>query len=198
MATVQDDVVEVVARMEFDGVEDVVNVYQFRLDSVSSVDEADVVDDMLDIMEALYTILKAMLPVIQVFRDIRVRNVTQGLLYGVHAWPTLTVGTGTGGPLPPGVGGLVSFPTNVSRVTMRKYWGGTTQDYLDGSGLLIAAGVTILTNAAAELIALHVEANGDWVYGYTSPKTLSFKEPVGALVTDIIAYQRRRKQGRGS
>lgn len=192
------DVLEVAARMEFNGVEDQVNVYQFALGTPGPITDTEAVDDLIALMEAVYTIWKATMVAITAFRDLRVRNVTKDEVLGVFPWPTLTVGDSAADALPPGNAGLINFNTDVARVTPRKYMGSLNVNTVDNDGTLIALQVTKLVEVADLLLDVWVGVDGDWLYGYLSPKAGTFVFPNSATVSDITAYQRRRKQGRGS
>lgn len=192
------DVLEVSARMEFDSVDDIVNVYQFVLGTPGPITDAQGVSDVIQIMEDLYTLWLSAMSLLVAFRDLRVRNVTQQTVLGTFPWPTLTVGTNVNDALPPGVAALINFTSDIARVTPRKYFGGITEVSNDSEGTWVAGLVTTMTNTAAFLLAVRVQAFGDWLYGYESPKAASFVFPTGGVVTDVPAYQRRRKQGRGS
>lgn len=192
------DVLEVSARSEFQGVEDIVNVYQFENQTSPSVPDEDGVDDLITFLETVYTIWRGFQTILVLFRDLRVRNVTQNVQLGVFPWPTLSAGASASNALPPGNAGLINFTTSVSRVTPRKYMGGITSASLESDGALESATVAGLVSISALLLAPIIEASSSWLYGYLSPKTASFEVPVSATITDISAYQRRRKQGRGS
>lgn len=198
MAVLQNQVLEASARMEFDGVEDQVNVYQYQLITPTPVDEADAVDDILTILEDFYTIWLAAQSILIAFRDIRIRNVSTDTILGTFGWPSLTAGTAADDALPPGNAGLINLNTDIARVSPRKYMGGLTVGSMESDSKLVAATVTKLAAMGAFLLADQIETYGTWVYGYLSPKTSAFEVPVGANITDITAYQRRRKQGRGS
>lgn len=198
MSVNQNDVMEVSARSEWNGVEDTVSVYQLRKTDSGPTDDADVVDDLVTIMELIYNIFLAAQTALLIYRDIRIKNVTQDVLMGVHPWPTITAGVATGGAMPPGNAALVSFDTGKPRVVLRKFLGGLVSTDLDADGTLDTAVVAALLVFGATLVAPLVQTNGTYEYGYLSPKTLQWETPISVVVTDITAYQRRRKQGRGS
>jgi hypothetical protein len=81
---------------------------------------------------------------------------------------------------------------------MRKYFGVFTEADIDANGTWGTGLVAAMVVVAGFLLAPLVAANGAYEYGYLSPKTSNFEVPTGAVVTDIPAYQRRRRQGRGS
>lgn len=192
------DVLEASARMEFQGVDDQVNVYQFVLGTPGPISDEDGVEDILDLIEAIYTLWKVAMSTLTLFRDIRIRNVTQDEVLGTFPWPTLTAGEAAADCIPPGNCGLINFHTPIPRVTPRKYMGSLVTTQMEADGSLGAAIVTRLSDIATLLLDVWVGTSGDWLYGYFSPKTSTFVFPQSATVSDITAYQRRRKQGRGS
>lgn len=198
MTIAADDVVEASARLEFDAIDDVVNVYQFRLASGGPLTDDEGVDDILEILEVLYTIILGAISTIELFRDIRLFNVTQQILLGLHAWPSLINGGAIADALPPGCAAVVNFSTIVPKVTLRKYFGVFTTGAMGEDGLFTGLTVASVAEAATYLLAPIAATNGLWVYGYISPKILGWVSPNGATNNNIPGYQRRRKQGRGS
>lgn len=192
------DILEIDARMEFDGSEDVINNYQILMGSISSPDEQDVIDDILAWLETLYVIFQGVQTIKLFFRDVRIFNKTLDELVGLFAWPTLVTGQSNEPPLPPGVAGLVQFNTVVPRVLLRKYIGGWVEETLSASGQWTLAETAKLATFGTLCASPQATPNASWVYGYDSPKTASFVTPTSSVATSIPAYQRRRRQGRGS
>jgi ABC-type glycerol-3-phosphate transport system permease component len=174
------------------------NIFQFQYQDNEELTNGETVTDILTIVESIYALLVAALTTLPVFRDIRIANKTQGTILGTFGWPTLIAGTNADQPVAPGVCFLTSWNTPIPRVGMRKYWGVMTEANTDADGTwsagLVAVGVTV----AALLSGPLQGPVGGYFFGYLSPKTLGFEVPAGAVVTDIPAYQRRRRQGRGS
>lgn len=197
MAIQQGDVLEISPRMEFNGVEDVVNTYQFRYTDATPITDTQGINDLIGLMEAIYTLFLSTMTIIQFFRDIRVSNKTQSTVYGVFPWPTLTIGGDASDPVPPGVCVLSNFSTGVARVTPRKFWGVMCEDNIESDGTWHAGIVAIAAAASALMMNSAPSTTYNWDYGYLSSKTASFEVATGATGTDIPAYQRRRKQGRG-
>ena len=191
------DVLEVAARCEANGVEDVINVFQWINTTGSSLTDAQAVADIRAHLDTIYGALVIGQVDTFIYRDINFRNVTQGIIMGTFPWPTLTAGLSATNQIPPGVALVINFATSVPRVILRKYLGGWPVSVIDNDGTFNAA---IMVSAAAWALALTagiVGPNGTWSYGYLSPKTSNFEIPVSYSVTDIPGYQRRRKQGRG-
>lgn len=198
MPTNELDIFEVAARAEFDGVEDVVNVYQVQASNLVSGLDIDTVTDILGWLETIYSLLTVAQSIIHVYRDVRIKNVTQNRVLGTYAWPTVTAGVATLAALPPGNAGVINLSTTVPRVMLRKFYGGFTVGVLDADGSLTGATVALLNAIAILLQVTYTGLSCDLDYGYLSPKIGGFVEPVSSTVTDISGYQRRRKQGRGS
>lgn len=198
MPTQQGDVIEASARMEFNGAEDVVNVFQYQLDSAPPVTEADTATDIINILEALYGLIVPIQTLLLTYRDIRLRNVTQGIVLGTFPWASLVSGAHPGDPVPPGVAALVNFSTSIARVSPRKYFGILTEASVDSDATWDIPTLVLLLGVGASLSLPAVGAFGTWSYGYLSPKSEAFETPVASTIPAFPAYQRRRKQGRGS
>lgn len=197
MTVEDDDILEVTARCEANGVEDVVNVFQFRNVTGSSLTDAEAVADIRLYLDDEYDNLTASQADTFVYRDITFRNITQSVLMGTFGWPTLTTGDSALAQIPPGCAGLVNCATNVARVVLKKYFGGWVTATLDNDGSFSSAVTAAILQFGLNLLGGIVGPNGAWEYGYFSPKTMQWEKPVSATATDIPAYQRRRKQGRG-
>ena len=198
MTTNQNDVIEVSARCEFNGTEDVINVFEWQLTTPGPLTDAATVNDLEAITEDFYTLFLAFQSDSLLYRDLRFRNKTQDTVLGTYPWPTLIDGLVDGTDLPPGNCGVLNFNTTVARVTPRKFLGGLTTISLDTDGSLEATTVAQMALLIEYLLLIQDEAGGDWRYGVLSEKTSQFEFPVSGTATDISGYQRRRKQGRGS
>lgn len=198
MTVNQNDVLEVSARMEFNGTEDIVGVYQFQKTDAVPTADALVVTDILNIMETIYLVLNTGFQLLQLYRDIRIANKTQATVIGTFGWPTLTAGVNTFDATAPGVCALVNFTTPVPKVNPRKYFGVFTEPNMQVDGTWSGGLITLVGSAVAFLVLPIVEVNGNYQYGYDSPKSGLFESAAALVITDVPAYQRRRKQGRGS
>jgi hypothetical protein len=198
MTTEQFDVIEAGARLELNGTDDVINVFQFQKQNITPLSDAETVTQILDILEQIYTIFLAAQSLLLLYRDVRVTNKTQSILLGTVAWPNLVDGENVTDLVPPGAAALINFNTVVSRVSPRKYFGGFTIDSLDNNGTWDDPLLTDLVEVVALMLDSFEVGGHTWQYGYLSPKSLGFEIPVGGTLSDVPAYQRRRKQGRGS
>lgn len=197
MTVAQFDVIEISARGEFAGVEDTVNVYQFQLQTAAPVADATAITQLAGHLDDIYDNIQPLQTTSYLYRDLSFRNITQDTVLGVVPWPTKVAGASVGKAMPPGVAGLINMATNIARVVLRKYLGGLTDAVLEIDGTFTSVLVAALVQFAADLLALFITGSETWAYGHLSPKTAAFEQPVAGVVTDIPAYQRRRKQGRG-
>jgi hypothetical protein len=184
--------------MEFDGVEDVVNVFQLQHTTGVAVTDAQAVADIGQFMDDLYVILEGILTILMIAREIKIFNKTQLILLGAYPFPTFNGGLQVLPPTAPGVAILSNFATGIPRVTPRKYWGVMTETSMDTQGQWEVPTLAVIATANSLLLAEYIGVNSNWQYGYFSPKIAGFAQPNSAIVTSIPAYQRRRKQGRGS
>lgn len=198
MTIQQYDVLEAAARTEMVQADDVVNVWQYRYEDATPISDAQGISDVIAILEIFYTVLVAAQSVLQIYRDIRFRNVTQGTILGTHPWPTMTVGGGAADPVPFGVAGIINWTTLKPRIGMRKFLGVFTEANVTTGGVFSSALVSAMSTAAGPTLAPQAIGGRNYQFGYQSPKTGLWEVPTSFLVTDVPGYQRRRKPGRGS
>lgn len=197
MAVNQFDIVEISARAEFGGVEDVVNVYQMQLTTVSPVADSVAITQLAAFIEGLYGPLISSQSTDYLYRDLTFRNLTTSTIMAITPWPSLIAGSGGAVNNPPGIAGVVNMATNVARVVLRKFIGGLVTAALDPDGTFTAVLQAALVTFGNTLINGTSSGGDVWAYGHLSPKTLQFEIPASAVATDVPGYQRRRKQGRG-
>ncbi len=198
MAVITDDILECAARLETQEGDDVIGAFQFRYLGIPALTDQQGIDDVIEFLEAVYGLLRVLIPILSVFRDITVRNQTQAINYGTFPWVTFANGLAGGDDLPPGVALLVSFSTGISHLNLRKYFGNIAEGGVSQPGRWLPTTVAPAVAAAAVMLVPFVATNGSWEYGYNSPVALDWVVPVSAIVTDVPSYQRRRRQGRGS
>jgi len=192
------DIVTVAVRAEDQGTEDVVNVYDLELTSVTGLTAAQALSDLEDWVELICLILDGIQTIRYIYRELTAYNRTQSTLLGGATITNPPSGIGTGNSLPSGNAGLISFPTNIARVVGRKYIGGFAVGSVDADGTLSSATTSVLLSAGNTIRAPYTGTNGSWQYGVWRSATNSLVVPLGTIVTDVMAYQRRRRAGRGS
>lgn len=197
MAVNQFQIVEIAARCEFTGVEDVTNVYQLQLTSPNPVADSVAILQLSNWIDGLYTGILASQSSDFIYRDLTFRNKTTATIMGITPWPTKTTGSAAIYNNPPGVAAVINMATTASKVILRKFLGGWVQAALDADGTFTTALTAALVTFGNTLINGTASGGDVWAYGHLSPKTGNFEIPVAATATDIPGYQRRRKQGRG-
>lgn len=198
MPAIDDDVIEVAIIHDNTTSGEQVNNYQFQLTSGGPVDDADLLDDVALILQVLYLIIAAYTDIRNVLREVVVRNKTQGLLVGSTDAGTYLGGTNISDATPQGVAPYVYFKTNVPRVVLSKYLPSVGEGSVSADGRLTTAFQAVLLSYAVTLAATHAVGGHTYEYGYDSPKALGFVLPSVLVVANVYAYQRRRKEGRGS
>lgn len=191
------DVIKATARLQGDDGVAIQNVYQFRLDQVGGISDGACMDDLADFLDDAYDLIDDLLADSVTFVDIDFFNKTTAQPMGVRPWPTLTVGSSSGEPLPSGVAPLVVLQTGRNRVIGRKFLpqvgSGQVVDGNWGSGFL-----TALAPFAAFLIGgfLGTTSAAPWLPGVVD-KLGVFWSFLTAVVGSEPAYQRRRRAGTG-
>ena len=170
-------------------------------DTGTSNDEADVVSDLVDWVEALYATLNAQISSSSVASEVAVYEYDaiddDWDEIGSDGW---TDGfTNTDQILPFGVAPIVRMKTIDPDVQGRKFLPSWCEDTL-ANGYLGAGDLTAAANFAAEWITAFVGAatGGDFVPVVWSPTGKVPKVGNGVYIVNAISgYQRRRKQGVG-
>lgn len=174
------------------------NRLQFRFDAPAPATEADVLDDISELIESLYNLVKTIISVRNVFREIKAFNVTQDSLMGSTHAGTYGGGTAADPAMPRGNTTFIHFVTSVPRVILSKYLPSPAQAQVGNGGLLTVATTTAVAAYGTVLMNEQFFGVRGYLYGYLSPKTLGFVLPDVMVVRDVMAYQRRRKPGSGS
>ena len=192
------DIIRVVAGLKFNATGDVQNVFHLLVSGPLPVSDADLVDDMGEHLEDIYSLNNANRANNITFDLYNVVNLTADLELGEHPWPSLTAGLGGGEALPPGDALLTLARTGKSRVQGRNYSGCWTEgNNADGQW-----STTFLT-AMATLPGLIWDAFTTSLGNDYTPiiynRTLgTFELPVEYSIVPQTSYQRRRRPGSGS
>lgn len=198
MANLQFDVIEFAVIHVNDGVDQQVNVFQFQKTDAIPTTDADLLVDVAQVVQAIYTLLATLITIRNVLSDVVVRNVTQGLLVGSTDGGSYNGGTAGGDQWPNGATAMTFFKTNVPRVILKKFWPAGIVLGLSPGGNPEASWLAGMASVAGLMLVPFVEANTTLQYGYLSPKTLGWEVPLTGHVPLIMSYQRRRKAGTGS
>jgi len=198
MAVAPQDVIRIDVIGDFNTSNLLVNSYQFKHTSGTSVSDTDFLTDWIALMRALYDAAKAVWAATVIWRRIRAQNLTTGMLVGEMDFATTVVGTASGDQGAIQVAALITLKTNVPRVAMRKYFP-VAEINVDGVSRLTSGATTLLQTFGSALLVTQTGISGHtYKYGFLSPKTSQFEEPLSRSVSPIAATQRRRRPGVGA
>jgi hypothetical protein len=178
-------------------VSDLVNSYQFQLVSGGPVSLSQEISDLRTLLEDLYDLVKEFCNVVSVFQGFHAEHLNGNCGTGNVPFTAPIQGALTGDAIPPGVAALISFPTGVRRVVMRKYFGGLDSGVLDADGEIEATAYGDFNAVISYLMSPIVVGARTWRFGYQSPKTSTFEVPFTNVLHTTPAYQRRRRPGTG-
>lgn len=200
MSVTAGDIIRVACRQETNGSDDVINVFHFavQLPPTPNTDSA-LLSDISTHMSQAYSQIETHLSNGLVAVDITVYSVSDDRPIGVSAWGAgYTGGTASGEGLPAADCLLVLFPTSVKRTIGRTYLSPFTEG-AQAYGLWNSTVRIAVEDFVAELRATNALPNGgEYIYGVYKRSDGLLYEPTSSRSVAVIAYQRRRKPGRGS
>ena len=197
MTVAVNDVLRVTVEGEGLSAQDIQNVFHIQNTNIP-VDEADALDDLIEILEILYKLIGTSLSVLYVVRGIRVVNVTQGTDVGFATFVDDTPGTGVGGPLPPQNALGITLTTSALTSVGRKFFGLADEANVATDGTLNAPGLANMANVGNHMTAEQVATNTTWKYGLIRTFDAVFLTFLSFIVTTTIITQRRRRAGVGA
>ncbi len=197
MTVAANDVLRCTVEGEGITAQDIQNVFHIQNTDIA-VDEADALDDIIEILEVLYKLLDVSLSVLYVVRGVRVVNVTQGTDVGFLTFVDTTPGTGVGGSLPPQVALGLTLTTAALKSVGRKFFGLADEAQIGTDGLLNATALADVGDVGDHMTTEQVATNTSWKYGLIQSVGGAFLEFLSFIVTTTVITQRRRRAGVGS
>lgn len=196
MAVSPGDVIRCDVRGSFNAVTAVQNTWFLRNDG-ASVDEADTIDDVIELLEGLYTLIGAILNVLWVINNVRVINVTDESDVGIGTFVDTTPGTLSATAAPQNSFGLILDTTRLASKG-RKFFGPAAANNFTQGGIVGATALAALADVGDEVIVAQVATNSTWRYGVMSTLDgVGFLPFVGYGISPTIVTQRRRRIGVG-
>lgn len=192
------DVLRIAATWEYDGTEEVTNVFHVLVTSGGNKAFGDVSDDIEQYIDLMFDNIDTFLSDLMLVDRLSVANVTQHLVFGTLSWGAMAQGGSAGDPTASGVCLLAYGRTYKPRVQIKKYYGVFTEpDINDGSWSVgIRAAVTTDFNAH---INPQTMTDGLAITGVAWNRDLETHTLANSSVTVVEpCYQRRRRRGRGS
>lgn len=192
------DIIEVAVEGDFDGTEDVINIYQMEATNVTATTITEVLDDIESWVAGLMTVLRPLCNAYVMWRRFRARNLTTATsAITVELDPALA-GTATGATMPPGNALLLGFRPGLKRILCKKYVGPPSHTNLDADGTWDATQLILMAALGAFLMPVKGYVKMDVQYGYLRPVYLTFHPFKSYYVSAEGAYQRRRRRGTGT
>lgn len=173
------------------------NVYHLRNDG-TSVDEADALEDFVEVLEALYDIIEDIISAVLVIQRIRAINLTDGTDIGIDAFVDSTPGAGAGNTAPPQVAYGLNLSTNRLGAFGRKFFGPVEEGAVANDGVLTAGTISDLGDAGDYLVTPQVATHSTWRAGIVSTVDEVFLPFTSWSVSVTAVTQRRRRLGVGS
>lgn len=196
MTVAQTDVVRATVDGIVDGQAVVQNVFHLQLNT-AGLDEADALDDIVEILEILYQVLNPILTVLYVIRGVRVINATQNTSVGEGQFVDDVPGINVNPVAPPQVAYGLTLTTPILSVRGRKFFGPVSEGQVDNTGLLSGTALTACVNAVNYMAAQQVATNGTWSFGVIRSVLGGFGAFNGGSVSARAVTQRRRRVGVG-
>ena len=193
------DVCQVNLIGDIDSSDEIIQSYQFQLDSGDTGKTADqAFEDWYEILLALWAIIDNLFTIRTMFRSIRAKNVTTSQLLGELGFATPFVGLGVGSQAAYQATMPIAFTTVHPRIILKKMIGPLATNAFGDEGLIVQASMIVGATYASMLLAPLVATLGTWHYGHQSPIALQFVDPIAAAVSKRPGALGRRRAGRGS
>lgn len=193
-------VFDVAVQGKWNNVSQTINTYQMLLISGGVTDIDTVSASLEEYFRVAYTIVKAICNAVQVFEGIKIAELDGDCATGLVPFDGGSlVGDLVNDPIPSGVAALISFPTGVKRVVLRKYIPGLDESVIGPSGNVGTASQNVVASFGDHLRSQLTYGGLTWRMAWRSPKLPSQNLlPIGQKVSAIPAYQRRRRAGTGN
>jgi hypothetical protein len=172
------------------------NTFQLRNVGVE-VSEADALDDITAILEALYVLLTSILNAVYVINGIRVVNESDNSDVGLGILADSTPGTDAGNRHPPQLAYILNLLTASLSSQGRKYFGPASTGDADTLGLLGGATILALADVGDYMTAQQAAANSTWEFGVFSSVGNIWRPFISYTIGLRLGVQRRRKVGIG-
>jgi hypothetical protein len=197
MAVGVNDILRITAVMSFGAGVSVQNVYRVKVTGFPTGSESDVMTDMAAWLDDAYGELEPFISSVLSFEEVRGFNETRDEPLPTTAWPVLTQGGVSVDYLPTANAMLVLFRTGLAKVIGRKFIAGLVEDRVT-AGELTSTMISALAAYALTVMAgpNGVASGGTFEYAIIDKLGIA-RAPVEFVVRTAVAFQRRRKPGRG-
>lgn len=199
MAYSVDDKVRVTAVFKRSDTGEQINSFVVNIDNVGAGGDAGFRSDIQEWIDDLYSDVQSFISDVVSGDRIELDNLTSGVPDSPIAFDPAWVGGRTAeDPMPSAVSGLVLLRTGVSRIQGRKYLPSFGVGTL-GTNHWAPTVITAMNAFGSKFLGSFTGAQGWEVHGLVpAPSVNGYFTPVSAAAVLVPAYQRRRKEGRGS
>jgi len=198
MAIAVGDILRITAELSRAGVDDIINVYHFRMDVINPGGDAVIMGEITAFLEDAYTIINSDIPVNVLYDSVSGINVTKNELLPSQSWPVLTAGTNVGVALPNQVSACVFWRTLRPKTRTAKFLPFYTQGANVGNGTIVAAVIVRMQSYGDQFVGPIVEGLSTFTYGAFNKGLARFTPVIQRVAAGVFRTQRRRRIGVGS
>ncbi len=197
MAVVVGDVVRITAKMKWFGTDDVQNVFTYKVDLNTTVDDLEFMSVVADVLDSAYNNLIGQMSTSFTFVSIDGINITQDKLLPEVLWPVLVAGLSATAIVPQQLAVCAFWPTTTPKVRTSTFFGGFVTFTIDTLGQITAVARGFALTAALELSNFDT-VKLDMTKGSLNPLTSVFTPSGAPQVPERWRTQRRRRISVGS
>lgn len=197
MAVVVGNIVKITAKMRWFGTDDVQNVYTYKVDLNTTVDDNEFMSVVADVLDSAYNNLLGGQSNQFTYESIDGINVSQNVLLPEVPWPVLSAGASATTIVPQQLAICAFWPTISPKVRTSAFFGGFVIAAVAALGDITPANVAQVLLAANEISTFDT-VKLDMTKGSLNPLTLVFTPAGTPQVPTRWRTQRRRRIGVGS
>ncbi len=196
MTVVQNDVVRATGETSR-GPDAIQNVMHYRSTNAASITDAQALIDIAQVMDTVFSTMIGFITTALSYDQVRAQNVTQDVLLGTAAYPSLIGGTIAGDQLPLQNAAILNFPSSKPKTRGSVFLGGFTEADNAPTGILSGGLQTALVSMAVILLGEIVLGPNSWRYVVFNTILKTFVLPTGSVIPAVWRTQRRRRPGVG-
>lgn len=197
MAVTVGDIVRIIPKMKWFGTDDVVNVFTYRVDVNTAVDDAAFMVQVASRLDIAYSFMTGQQSTSFTYDSVDGINITKNELLPNTPWPVLTSGSSATAINPQQLALCAFWPTITPKVRTSAFFGGFVTFTIDSLGEVTAVARGFALSAALEIRNL-ITGTIDVQKGSLNPLTSVFTEAGVPQVPVRWRTQRRRRIGVGS
>jgi len=198
MAIIAGDIVRIAAELSRAGVDDIINVYNFRVDVPNPGGDAATMGNIADLLDDIYAFINTDITTNVQYDAVTGINVTRNELLPAQSWPVLTNGVNPGEALPNQCSACVFWRTLRPKTRTAKFLPFYGEGTNVGNGTLLAASLTRMQSFGDALVGPIVEGLTTLTYGAYNTPLARFTPVVQAVTANVFRTQKSRRISVGS